>query len=91
MGGALVGRAQLMSLAGQQRPGRERRRHVLTAAEAGERRVAEVHARWAAKAGKRRVVEARARWDPGRGERRRHMLTGSKGQGRRRVKRGIKQ
>ena len=39
-----MGRAQITSLAGQQRPGRERSRRVLAAAEAGERRAVEARA-----------------------------------------------
>ena len=55
MGGALVGGAQIASLAGQQRA------RARWEAEAGERRAAEARARWVAEAGERRVVEARAR------------------------------
>ena len=52
--------------------------------------VAEAHVCWAAEVGERIVVESRARWGPGRVERRGRVLTGSKGQGRRRAKWGMK-
>ena len=82
MGGAIVGGAQI---AGQGSMGREREARAHWAAEAGERRGA------CSQRPERGEWWRRVQQSPGRGEQRRRILTGSKGQGTRRAKGGIKQ